>query len=171
MPPLTETLMADAGLFAIRLVFGPYLFAHGAQKLFGWFHGMGFQAASKMLDTFGFRPAGLFVRVAALTEMTAAVLITLGLLGPVGPALMVSVMIVACVSVWRNGLFAVTGGAELSVLYGTVGVGLALVGPGRASLDFVLGLDTLWTPGIAGMVLAIGVLGGLGNLATRRKPG
>src|SRR5437867_13410412 len=115
MPPLTETLMADAGLFVVRLVFGPYLFAHGTQKLFGWFHGMGFQAASKMLDTFGFRPAGFFVRVAALTEMTAAVLITLGLLGPIGPALMVSVMIVACVSVWRNGLFALTGGAELSV--------------------------------------------------------
>ena len=170
MTPLTEAGLTDAGLLVVRLVFGPYLFAQGAQKMFGWFRGMGFEKATKMMESFGYRPGGLFVRLAALTQIAGSVLITLGLFGPIGPALMVSVMIVAAASIWPLGYFAVTGGIELPVLYATAGVGLAVVGPGRLSLDHALGLDALWTSRLVWMALLIGVLGGLANVATRRKP-
>ena len=46
-----------------------------------------------------------------------------------GPALLLSVMIVAAVSVhWKNGLFAGTNGIEVPLLYSTGAVALALTG-------------------------------------------
>jgi putative oxidoreductase len=53
---------------------------------------------------------------AGLTEMTSGLLVAAGLLGPVGPALMLSVMIVASSLHWNNGLFAMTNGIELPLL-------------------------------------------------------
>ena len=67
----------------------------------------------------------------------------LGLFGPVGPALMLSVMIVAAVSVHlKNGLFAMSNGIELPLLYGAAAAALALTGPGQYSLDALLGLQS-----------------------------
>ena len=93
----------------------------------------------------------------------------LGLLGPIGPALMISVMIVAAVSVhWSHGVFATNNGIEVPLLYGTGGLALALTGPGVYSLDAALGLDRLWTAGLVWGAVAVGVLGAVVNLATRR---
>jgi uncharacterized membrane protein YphA (DoxX/SURF4 family) len=53
-----------------------------------------------------------------------------GLLGSVGPALMLSVMIVAAGAVhWTRGFFATTNGIEPPLLYATVAIALALTGP------------------------------------------
>jgi putative oxidoreductase len=99
----------------------------------------------------------------------SGLLVALGLLGPVGPALMLSVMIVAAVSVhWKNGLFATSNGIEVALFYGTAAVGLALIGFGRYSLDALLGLQSLYTPAWAFVALAIGIVGGVGNLLARR---
>ena len=47
-----------------------------------------------------------------------------GLLGPLGPALIVSVMIVAAATVhWQHGLFAQNNGIEVPLLYGVGRVG------------------------------------------------
>jgi putative oxidoreductase len=95
-------------------------------------------------------------------------LVALGLFGPIGPALMLSVMIVAAVTVhWKAGFFAQSGGIEVPFLYAAGAVALALAGPGRFSLDALLGLEWLWDPRIAAAALAIGVLGAVGNLLTR----
>ena len=92
-----------------------------------------------------------------------------GFLGPVGPALMLAVMIVAAISVhWQNGLFAMSNGIEVPLLYATGATVLALTGPGAYSLDAVLGLAPLWTPAFRLSVLAIGIIGGVANLAIRR---
>jgi putative oxidoreductase len=94
----------------------------------------------------------------------------LGLLGPVGPALLLSVMIVAAVTVHRGqGFFASNNGIELPLLYAAVGVVLALTGPGPYSLDPLLGLEALWSPTVAAVALAAGVVGAVGNLAVRRR--
>jgi hypothetical protein len=45
-----------------------------------------------------------------------------------------------------------------------------LVGPGAYSLDALLGVTDLWTPAIRVTVLALGVLGGFGNLMLRHRP-
>jgi putative oxidoreductase len=159
----------DTGLLIARLVLGLLMAAHGTQKLFGWFGGPGLAAVSGMFESLGFRPGRAFAITAAAAEAGGGVLVAAGLLGPVGPAVMLLVMIVAAVSVhWRNGLFAMSNGIELPLLYASGAAALALTGPGRYSLDALLGLTPLWTPALAWAALGAAVAAGLANLAFRR---
>jgi len=88
----------------------------------------------------------------------------------VGSALLLSVMIVAAVSVhWKNGLFAATNGIEVPLLYATGAVALAFTGYGPFSLDAVLGIEHAWTPALKVAALAVGALGGVVNLLARRS--
>ncbi len=160
----------DSGLLVARLVLGPLMAAHGAQKLFGWFGGHGLAGVSGFFESLGFRPGRLFAAAAAVGEVGSGLLVAFGFLGPVGPALMLSVMIVAAVSVhWHNGVFAMSNGIEVPLLYATGAVALALTGPGRYSADALLGLSSLWTPTLTIVALLAGVVGGIANLALRRQ--
>src|SRR5947207_16001008 len=95
------------GLLLVRLVFGGLMAAHGSQKIFGWFGGYGLTGTGAFFEQLGFRPGRLFAAAAGCTECLGGVLVAVGLGGPVGPAFMVTVMIVAAVSGhWGNGLFA-----------------------------------------------------------------
>ena len=159
----------DEGLLLARLVFGLLMAAHGSQKLFGWFGGHGLAAVSGMFETLGFRPGRLFAAAAGLGETVGGLLVALGLLGPVGPALVLAVMTVAAVGVhWRNGLFVTSNGIEVPLLYATGAAALGLTGTGRYSLDALVGLGSLWTPAIQWAALAIGIIGGVVNLALQR---
>ncbi len=89
----------DSGILALRLVLGLLMAAHGSQKLFGWFGGHGLAGTGGFFEGLGFRPGRAFAAAAATSEVGSGLLIALGLFGPVGPALMVSVMVVAAVSV------------------------------------------------------------------------
>ncbi len=164
------TFTVSVGLLALRLVFGLYMAAHGTQKLAGWFGGHGLAATAGTFDQMGFRPGRFFASLASAAEVLSGALVVLGLLGPVGPALMVAVMIVAAGGVHRPyGLFAANHGIELPFLYGAVGVTLSLTGPGLYSLDRVFGLEWLMAPTLAWGTLGAGVVGGLAGLLIRRS--
>src|SRR5438067_3999175 len=159
----------DQGLLLMRVIIGLLMAGHGSQKLFGWFGGPGIAGVSGYFESLGFRPGKLFAVAASVSELLSGLLIATGFLGPIGPALMLSVMIVAAVTVhWRNGLFVTSNGIEVPLLYGVLGVALALTGFGRFSLDGLLGLTPLWTPAIAWAAIAVGIAGGAANLALRR---
>jgi putative oxidoreductase len=159
----------DIGLLVARLVLGLLMAAHGTQKLFGWLGGYGLSGTGGFLESLGFRPGSLFALAVAVGEVTSGLLVALGFLGPVGPALMLSIMIVAALSVhWRHGLFAASNGIEVPLLYATGALSLALTGPGRYSLDALTGLSACWTPAVTALVVGAGVLGGIANLALRR---
>jgi putative oxidoreductase len=160
----------DIALLLARLLFGLGLAGHAVQKLFGWFGGPGIAGAGAIFETLGFRPGRFFALSAGLTEITAAALIVLGLFGPVGPALMVLIMLVACAAVWSNGFFAIRGGWEPAALYGMGGVLLAFTGSGRYSLDQPLGLARLSTEQTAWIALGVALAAGVLNIAARRRP-
>jgi putative oxidoreductase len=161
----------SAGLLVARLVLGLLLVAHGAQKLFGWFGGYGLAGTGGFFESIGFRPGRAFAAAASLAEIAGGLLLALGLLGPVGPALIISVMIVAAISVhWEHGVFATTNGIEVPLLYATGALALALTGYGAYSLDALLGLQSLWTPAVAWVAIGLGIVGGIVNLLARRPP-
>ena len=165
----TQAATLSLGLLIARLVLGLLMAAHGSQKLLGWFGGYGLAGTGGFLESLGFRPGRLFAATAALSEIVGGLLIAVGLFGPVGPALILSVMIVAAVTVHlKHGVFATSNGIELPLLYGVGAVALALTGPGQFSLDAVIGLSPLWTPTLALVALAVAIGGSLGNLALRR---
>jgi putative oxidoreductase len=157
------------GLLVARLVIGPLIAAHGAQKLLGWFGGYGLDGTGKFMAQLGFTPGRAFAATASITEIVSGILITLGFLGPVGPALLLSVMIVAAVTVHlKNGVFAMQNGIEVPLLYAAAAIALGLTGFGAFSLDGAFGvaerLPQAW------VVLGAGAAGGFANLALRRHP-
>jgi putative oxidoreductase len=167
---VTDAATLGTGLLLARLIVGLLMVAHGGSKLFGWFGGYGIAGTAGFFEQLGFRPGRLFVVTASLSEVVGGILMALGLFGPVGPALMLSVMIVAAVSVhWGHGLFAGTNGIEVPVLYASGAVALALTGPGPFSLDAVLGIDHTWAPALKVAALAVGAVGGVVNLLARRS--
>jgi putative oxidoreductase len=168
---VADPQMLGIGLLVARLVLGLLMAAHGAQKLFGWFGGHGLNATGEFMVQLGFPSGRAFASAASVGEIASGLLLALGLLGPIGPAVMISVMIVAAITVhWKNGVFATANGIELPLLYGTGALAMALVGFGPFSLDALLGLTPIWTPRVTALALTVGVVGGVANLMVRRKP-
>lgn len=171
MPTISfsDLSIVSLGLLLGRIVLGGLMAAHGTQKLFGWLGGHGLTGTAGFFESLGFRPGRRFALAAAGAEFGGGVLLILGLLGPVGPALVLSVMIVAAGTVhWRNGLFAATNGIEVPLLYAAGALALGLTGNGRFSLDAALGLESRFGPMLVGAILLLGLLGGFANLALRR---
>jgi putative oxidoreductase len=168
MTTLVDVSTFSIGLLLARVVLGLLMAAHGSQKLLGWFGGHGLAGTAGFFDSIGFRPGILFATVASATEVLSGILMVAGFLGPVGPALMISVMIVASSMHWKNGIFAMNNGVEVPLLYAVGAATLLFTGPGAFSLDALLGLGALSTPTLQWGALVIGVVGGIGNLLAKR---
>ena len=159
------------GLLLARVVIGFIMAAHGAQKLFGWFGGYGLRKTGQAFDQMGFKPGYAFAAAASISEVVSGLLVAFGFLGPIGPALMIAVMIVAAITVhWEHGLFASNNGIELPLLYAVGAFALAMTGFGQYSLDAWLGIAGRLTAVDTWIALSLGVVGGFANVALRRRP-
>lgn len=76
-----------------RVTVGAVIFAHGAQKLFGWFGGKGWSGTMHFFTDWGF-PAFLVVGL-ILTESIGMLLLILGFLGRLWAALLGVIMVIA----------------------------------------------------------------------------
>ncbi len=161
-------MLNDVGSLVARLALGGSIAAHGAQKAWGAFGGPGPQGAAMFMESLGFMPGARYAGAASGSELIAGLLIAAGAGGPLGPALLLSTMVVAQTAVHaKNGYFAQGGGIELGVMYSTAALALATGGYGRFSVDHALSWTKLREPGLTALILAGGVAGGLAVLAQR----
>ncbi|MFE2605829.1 DoxX family protein [Streptomyces mirabilis] len=130
---------SDLGLLLLRLGTGGVLAAHGAQKLFGWFGGGGLEGTGTAMEAMGYLPGKASATAAGLAEAGGGTLLALGLATPAAGAAAAGAMVGAAAVHLPNGFFAMNGGYEHAASLALTAAGLAVAGPGRLSLDHVLG--------------------------------
>lgn len=156
------------GLLIIHVVVGLLFAGHGAQKLLGWFGGVGLDETGGTMESLGLRPGRVMAAGAGAGELVGGLLLAAGLLTPLAAALLVGVGIVAARTAHAGkGLWNTRGGWELVMVLAVVAVGLAFNGAGAWSLDAAIGWDVagLWW-GLGATLL--GLAGAAGVLAVRR---
>ena len=130
------------GFTAFRVAVGAVFFAHGTQKLFGWFGGSGLAGTARAFDSMGMRPGKRTALIAGASEAGGGALLATGFLTPLGSAATIGVMHQAIRTVhWPKGFFATQGGYEYNLTLIAAALALAEVGPGPLSLDRVLGTE------------------------------
>lgn len=141
----------DFGLLVLRLVLGGLFVAHGLDKLFGWFDGLGRGGTEELLSGFGFTEPGILTWVLAISETAGGALLVLGLFTPAGAAAILAVM--ANVIVVKGDWSGFLGGVELEMMFAGAAFALLFTGPGRVSID----RNTPWArkPAIFGFVFLL----------------
>jgi putative oxidoreductase len=162
-------MIRDMALLGARLAIGGGMAAHGAQKALGWFGGPGPEKAGQLMESLGFRPGETFGALASWNEIGSGFLIMAGFGGPIGPAMLISNMIVAQATVHApNGFFAQDGGIELGVVYSSAALVFASTDYGSLSLDAVTGLNKkLHHPWLTTLVLTGGAAAAIVLLNSR----
>lgn len=140
----------DLGLLLLRLGTGGVLFAHGTQKLFGWFGGHGPDGTGQFMEQLGFRPGRPSALASGIGEAGGGTLLGLGLATPGAGAAVAAAMAGAASVHAPAGFFNEQGGFEYPMYLGLAGSALALAGPGTFSLDQLLGhrLNQPWMPAV-----------------------
>jgi putative oxidoreductase len=132
----------DLGLFVLRIVAGGYIMKYGLPKLRdvdGSF--------AKEFESLGFHPGKTYVERGGLVEVLSAALILLGALGPVGPMLLLSDMVVAGVATTARAKHFDFDQHEEEALFAAIALLLALGGFGKISADSALKIrafDCAW---------------------------
>ncbi|GAB4100402.1 DoxX family protein [Sinomonas halotolerans] len=130
-----RTASSDAARAILRIALGAVFFAHGWQKFFEYTVA-GTQGAFGQM---GVPAAQLAAPLAAGLELVGGALLIVGLLTRVAGALLAVEMLVALILVHAPaGMFVEKGGIELVLVLAAGAAAVALVGPGRASLDALL---------------------------------
>jgi putative oxidoreductase len=133
----------DPVLMVVRLTLGVVFFAHGAQKMLGWFGGYGYHATMGFFEHSGIPAVFAFLAIAA--EFFGGIGLLLGLLSRVAAFGITCNMLVAIATVHaRNGLFMNWAGNQKGegIEYHLLAVAMTFLimarGGGAFSLDRVL---------------------------------
>ncbi|MGA5124895.1 DoxX family protein [Streptomyces pseudogriseolus] len=173
---MTCTDRRDLGLLLLRLGTGGVLAAHGSQKLFGWFGGGGIEGTGQFMDSIGYAPGKVSATAAGVAELGGGLLLALGFATPAAGAAAAGAMAGASAVHAPNGFFNQEGGFEYAASLGLTAAGLAVAGPGRLSLDHLLGhaVDRGWmVPAALGVTAAVAAVavGARGRRLRRAREG
>jgi putative oxidoreductase len=161
----------NLALLVFRVGVGAVMLAHGINHIYG---GGKIAGTARWFESLGMRPGIVHAWLASLTEVAGGIALVLGLLTPLGGAAVIGVMLVAWITNHRgNGFFIFRPGEgwEYVMTLTITGLALAVLGPGKWSLDQAIG----WRKdliGTTGLLIAI-VAGGGGAallLATAWRP-
>ncbi|MFT4471189.1 DoxX family protein [Arthrobacter sulfonylureivorans] len=132
---MTNSALTTTARTVLRVVLGFLFAAHGWQKFNEWTVA-GTQAAFGQM---GIPAADIAAPIVAGLELGGGIALILGVLTRLVAALLTLNMIGALVLVHISaGVFVEAGGYELVLLLGAAALTLALVGPGRISVDRAL---------------------------------
>jgi putative oxidoreductase len=151
----------DLGLLLLRFALAAILYVHATQKLLGWFSGPGLERQTPVFESLGHRPGRQMVIVAATCEIFGSTLVVLGLLTPLGAAILAGTMIVAGASqsLAKGKLWNAHGGGEYALILAAFAVVLGFVGPGSWSIDGAIGAPWVnpsnGTAAITGVVVLV----------------
>ena len=133
-------------LTMIRLALGTVFFAHGAQKLLGWFGGYGFTGTMGFFTQMGIPAPLAFLAIAA--EFFGGLGLIVGFLGRIASFGIICNMLVAIMMVHRhNGLFMNWSGDqkgegfEFHILAIAIALAIVVKGSGALSVDRFLSED------------------------------
>lgn len=126
-PRSADRFLVDVSLLFVRVIVGVIFAAHGAQKLFGAFGGMGLAETVKMMGPLGY--------LVTIGEFFGGLGLVFGFLTRFSAAANIVIMIGAIVMVHgRNGFFLQNQGFEYNLALIGLLLPILLVGPGRFSI-------------------------------------
>jgi putative oxidoreductase len=130
----------DLAPLIARVAVGGVIFAHGAQKLLGWFGGKGWSATMDFFTSWGFHPA--LVVMLILIESIGMLLLIAGLGGRIWAALLSIVMVIAVIKAHHYRTFFMNWyaerrgeGFEFHLLVLALALIVLILGSGKWSLD------------------------------------
>jgi putative oxidoreductase len=127
----------------VRLALGIVFFAHGAQKVFGWFGGHGLKATIQTFEQYLKIPPAATV-LAAVIECFGGLALIVGLLSrPVALAIIVLMLVAVAKVHWRNGFFLASqpgqgNGWEFNFALIAMALCVLIGGAGALSVDALL---------------------------------
>ena len=158
----------DWAMMVLRGVAGVVLLAHGIK------HAKGRAKTATWFGSIGFRSPDLQWFASTATEVGVGVLLIIGFGTSFGAAGLVAVMVVAFWTVHRAAGFWVTArpdeGWEYVLVLGSVGLAIAIAGPGPFSIDAVLGIDDVLNGWAGAAVVGGGVLAAAAQIAVFFRP-
>jgi putative oxidoreductase len=141
---LYQTLLPFADAL-LRVAVGLALVPHGLRNTFGFFPNTGVRALNltalaKQLDENGYRPGKLWAPAISATQLIGGPLLALGLFTRPVAAVVLIFLLVTNVERWRVGRYFWNQlGMEYTLMWTTATFYVLISGPGRYSLDRLIG--------------------------------
>ena len=159
----------DTAALVLRVIVGITLIAHGYNHVFG---PGGIQGTARWFASMGLRPGIVHAWMSGLVELAAGAGLVAGFLTPFSAGAIMGTMVVAGITAHRtNGFFIFRPGQgyEYVLMIAVVCAAIAILGPGEASLDHLIGIELDGWVG-AVIALAIGVGGSAALLGAAWRP-